>query len=153
MEKISIPEFKLIGLSLGTKTTNQNGQSAIDCGNHWQKFGAGNYAEKIHNKISDEIFAVYHDYDGDHTAPYAYFIGCKVSQDAETPAGMNSLLIPKADYVKITAKGTMPDCVADAWRFIWAGNFERTYQADFEIYGDRSRDWKNAEVDIYLGVK
>ena len=37
MEKISLAEIKLIGLSLGRKTTNENGQSAIDCGSHWQK--------------------------------------------------------------------------------------------------------------------
>lgn len=37
MEKISLAEIKLIGLSLGGKTTNKNGQSAIDCGSHWQK--------------------------------------------------------------------------------------------------------------------
>lgn len=30
----------------------------------------------------------------------------------------------------------MPDCVANAWRDIWAGNLERTYQTDFEIYDE-----------------
>lgn len=34
MEKISLAEIKLIGLSLGRKTTNENGQSAIDCGGY-----------------------------------------------------------------------------------------------------------------------
>ena len=58
MEKISLVEIKLIGLSLGRKTTNENGQSAIDCGSHWQKFEAGKYAERIPNKINDKIFAV-----------------------------------------------------------------------------------------------
>ena len=42
-----IKEFRLIGLSLKTKTTNENGQSAIDCGSLWQQFEKGNYAEKI----------------------------------------------------------------------------------------------------------
>ena len=51
-------EIKLIGLSLGKKTTNENGQSAIDCGSHWQKFEAGKYADRIPNKIKDKIFAV-----------------------------------------------------------------------------------------------
>ena len=70
MEKIPLAAIKLIGLSLGRKTTNENGQSAIDCGSHWQKFEAGKYAERIPNKINDEIFAVYHEYEGDHTEPY-----------------------------------------------------------------------------------
>jgi predicted transcriptional regulator YdeE len=152
MEKISLAEIKLIGLSLGRKTTNENGQSAIDCGSHWQKFEAGKYADRIPNKTSDEVFAVYHVYDGDHTAPYSYFIGCKVDSNAVAPVGMNSLIIPKADYVKIIVKGIMPDCVANAWRDIWAGNLERTYRADFEIYDEGSKDWNAAEVGIYVGV-
>lgn len=152
MEKISLAEIKLIGLSLGRKTTNENGQSAIDCGTLWQKFEAGAYAEKIPNKISDEIFAVYHDYESDHTQKYSYFIGCKVGGNTVTREGMDSLVIPDAEYVKIIAKGIMPDCVANAWREIWASNLERTYRADFEIYDERSKDWKAAEVEIYVGV-
>ena len=45
MDKIEIKEFRLIGLSLKTKTTNL--QRTIDCGNLWQEFEKGNYAEKI----------------------------------------------------------------------------------------------------------
>ena len=152
MEKISLGEIKLIGLSLGRKTTNENGQSAIDCGSHWQKFEAGKYAERIPNKINDEIFSVYYEYEGDHTAPYSYFIGCKVDRNTVVPTGMDSLIIPKAEYVKIIAQGIMPNCVANAWRDIWDGNLERTYRADFEIYDERSKDWNAAEVEIYVGV-
>ena len=153
MQKRSLKEIKLIGISLEGKTTNQNGQSAIDCGSHWQKFETGGYAQKIPNKISDEIFAVYHEYEGDHTAPYSYFIGCKVDSTAAVPAGMTALTIPETEYVKIIAKGIMPECVANAWRNIWTSDIKRAYKADFEIYDKRSKDWSNAEVDIYISVK
>ena len=46
----------------------------------------------------------------------------------------------------------MPDCVANAWIDIWADNLDRTYWADFEIYGEKSKDWNSAEVEIYVGV-
>jgi len=150
MQKTSLKEIKLIGISLQGKTTNQNGQSAIDCGSHWQKFETGNYAEKIPNKMSNEIFAVYHEYEGDHTAPYSYFIGCKVDSAAAVPPGMTALIIPATEYVKIIAKGIMPDCVANAWRNIWTSDIKRAYKADFEIYDERSKDWSDAEVDIYI---
>ena len=117
-----------------------------------KKFEAGKFAERIPNKINDEIFAVYHDYESDHTRPYSYFIGCKVDNNTVAPEEMDILIIPKAEYVKIIAKGIMPDCVANAWRDIWAGNLERTYRADFEIYDERSKDWNAAEVEIYVGV-
>jgi predicted transcriptional regulator YdeE len=148
MEKISLTEIKLIGLFLGRKTTNENRQSAIDCGSHWQKFEAGKYAERIPNKINDEIFAVYQDYESDHTGPYSYFIGCIVDDNTVVPEGMDGLVLPKSEYVRIIAKGIMPDCVANAWRDIWAGNLERTYRADFEIFDERSKDWSGAEVGI-----
>jgi predicted transcriptional regulator YdeE len=153
MNEIAIQEFKLIGLGLKTKTTNENGQSAIDCGTLWQQFEAGNYAAKIQKKLTNQIFAVYHNYEGDYTKPFSYFIGCKVDRDAEVPEGMSSLIIPGQQYQQFIAKGIMPDCVADKWKELWGADMSRAYKADFEIYDEKSRDWKNAEVDIFISVK
>jgi predicted transcriptional regulator YdeE len=47
----------------------------------------------------------------------------------------------------------MPDCVADKWKELWGADMSRAYKADFEIYDEKSRDWKNAEVDIFISVK
>lgn len=147
------PSFKLIGLSLGYKTTNKNEKAMEDCGALWQQFGGGFIASKIPGKINNDIYAVYYDYDGDYTDPYAYFIGCKVTDDTEVPAGMESITIPEQNYTNITAKGQMPDCVANAWREIWKADYKRAYGYDFEIYTGKSQDWANAEVDIFLSVK
>lgn len=155
MDKNEIKEFRLIGLALKTKTTNLNSQSAIDCGNLWQEFEKGNYAEKISGKLGEEIFAVYHDYEGDFTKPYSYFIGCRVKSDTKVPEGLNSLIIPDQQYRQFIAKGTMPDCVADKWKEIWSSDTEipRAYNADFEVYDERSKDWNHAEVDIFISLK
>ncbi|MDQ2721175.1 MAG: GyrI-like domain-containing protein [Bacteroidota bacterium] len=153
MNKIEKKGFKLIGVALKTKTFNAKGQSAIDCGNLWQTFGQENYAEKIPGKVSNEVFAVYHDYEGDHTKPYSYFIGCKVKDDTEVPAGMDSLIIPAGEYQLFIAKGKMPDCIGNAWRKIWDSVIPRSYKADFEVYDEKSKDWNNAEVDIFISVK
>ncbi|MEX0648600.1 MAG: GyrI-like domain-containing protein [Balneolaceae bacterium] len=143
----------LIGLALEHKTINENGQSGIDCGNLWTKFTTESCAEKIPEKLSDNIFAVYHEYEGDHTQPFSYFIGCKVPAGTTAPSGMDSLIIPGGSYQKLTAKGKMPDCIATTWKEIWKSDLPRAYRADFEIYDERSHDWSNAEVDIYLSVK
>ena len=153
MDKTKKNEFKLIGLKLNDKTTNEGGQSTIDCGNLWQKFENENFAERISDKLSDEIYAVYFDYEGDYTKPFAYFIGCKVKIDTETPQGMNSLVIPTGNYSKVIAKGKMPDCVVNSWKEIWISNIDRGYQFDFEIYDERSKDWSNAEVEIFVASK
>ena len=154
MKKTELEEFKLIGISLGKKTTNENGQAGIDCGNMWQKFEKGDYSNKIPGKTGDEVFAVYHGYEGDHTIPYSYFIGCKVKPNTEVPDGMDSLVIAPATYQQITAKGKIPDCIISAWQTIWnTTDANRAYQADFEVYDNRSKDWANAEVDVFLSVK
>jgi predicted transcriptional regulator YdeE len=143
----------LIGLKLKDKTTNENAQAMVDCGNHWQKFEQEEVFNKIPGKSSQNIYAVYYDYEGDHTKPYSYFIGCAVTEATPTPEGMDRLTIPKQTYEHIIAKGAMPACVADAWRNIWNSERNRAYGYDFEIYSEKSSDWSNAEVDIYLSVK
>ena len=150
MDNIRKPEFKLIGLKLDGKTINEGGQSSIDCGMLWQKFEKENFAKKIPDKLGDEIYAVYFDYEGDHTKPFSYFIGCKVKIDAHAPHGMVNLQIPSGSFTKVVAKGKMPDCVANSWKDIWSSKIERAYKYDFEIYDERSKDWSNAEVEIFV---
>lgn len=152
MHTTEIQELKLIGLALKSKTTNLNGQSSTDCGNLWQRFESEGYASRIPGKLSEEIFAVYHQYEGDHTQPFSYFIGCKVHPETKVPEGMDQLIIPGGEYQKITARGEMPACIANAWKEIWDSSMKRAYTVDFEIYDDRSTDWNNAEVDIYVST-
>ncbi|MEJ0104350.1 MAG: hypothetical protein WDO19_18085 [Bacteroidota bacterium] len=68
-----IAAFTLTGLALKTKTWNADGRSAIDCGSLWQQFEKGNYADKIPGKLDNDIIAVYHNYEGDHTQPLFLF--------------------------------------------------------------------------------
>ena len=150
MEKTEKDEFRLIGLKLNNKTTNESRQSSIDCGNLWQKFETENFAERIPDKLSNEIYAVYYDYEGGHTKPFSYFIGCKVKFDTQNSLGMDSLIIPAESYYKVIAKGKMPDCVADSWKKIWELIIDRAFQFDFEIYDERSKDWSNAEVEVFI---
>jgi predicted transcriptional regulator YdeE len=145
--------FKLTGLKLDKKTYNANGQAVIDCGSLWQKFISEGIASKITDKLSPDMYAVYFDYDGDHTQPYSFFIGCKVSADTIAPEGLQSIEITNQNYTIATAKGKMPDCVANAWQEIWKSNIKRAYGYDFEVYNELSADWENAVVDVYLSVK
>ena len=153
MNIVAIDEIKLIGLALNNKTTNTNGQSHIDCENLWHEFDKNKFITAIPNKQSDEIFGVYYNYEGDNTKPFGYFIGCKVSTYGTIPTGLESLTIPAGNYHKIIAKGKMPDCMINAWKELWATDIARSYQIDFEVYDERSKDWTSAEVDIYVSIK
>ncbi len=150
MDKVKKEGFRLTGLRLDKKTSNKNGQSGIDCGSLWQRFETEGFADKITGKLGNEIYAVYFDYEGDHTSPFSYFIGCKTDPGSVPPKDMDSLLIPPLTYCKITAKGKMTACIIEAWEKIWSSDIDRAYQFDFEVYDDKSRDWNNAEVGIYV---
>jgi predicted transcriptional regulator YdeE len=153
MGKVVLEEINLIGLPLNKKTTNANGQSAIDCGSLWEQFEKENYYGKIPGKLTEEILAVYHDYESDFTGYFSYFIGCKVAPGTEVPVGLEKLTISAGEFEKIVAQGQIPDCIADAWKTIWMAEIPRAYLADFEIYDDRSKDWRNGTIDIYLSIK
>lgn len=150
MDQIKTDGFKLIGIKLPHKTSNVDGKSQADCGNLWHRFNEETIKDKIPGKISDDIYAVYYGYDGDHTTQFSYFIGCRVKMDTRTPEGLDGVFIPAGKYQRIIARGPMPDCVINAWKKIWASKDSRGYQYDFEVYGEKSKDWKNAEVEIYV---
>nr|AIA10932.1 GyrI-like small molecule binding domain protein [uncultured bacterium] len=142
----------LVGITLPKKTTNENYQSTIDIGAFWETFMKENVASKIPGRTGDDIYAVYYDYEGDHTKPFRYFIGVPVGNDTTVPAGMIKLDIPTGRYQHFIAKGKMPDCLIDTWGQIWSADIRRSYTADYEVYGVRSIDAENAEVDIYIAI-
>lgn len=152
MERISIKTFTIAGLSLKAPTTNTNGQSAIDCRHLWETFKNGGYAENIPGKLGDEIYGVYYKYDGDSTKPFSYFVGVRVKPGTEIELPLSTLEVPGGSYIKTTSKGKMPKCVTETWTTIWKENYPRTYIVDFEVYDERSHDWNDAEVDVYLSV-
>ena len=143
----------LIGIALQEKTTNENQQSSTDIGAFWQTFMKENVASKIPGRVGEDIYAVYYDYEGDHTKPFGYFIGVPVGDDTTVPAGMTKIDIPTGRYEHFVGKGKMPDCMIDAWAKIWDADMKRTYTADYEVYSSKANDAENAEVDIFIAVK
>ena len=91
----------LIGIKLPHKTSNVNEQAMADCGSLWQKFEQEGIFNKVPGKTAFEIYAVYYNYEGDHTQPYSYFIGCPVAPGTEVPEGLQTLEIPAQNYTHI----------------------------------------------------
>ncbi|MEN7551769.1 GyrI-like domain-containing protein [Rapidithrix thailandica] len=150
MNRIKIANWHLIGLALPFQTSNVQGQSSIDCGNLWQQFTTEKYTDRIPNKLDENIFAVYHNYEEDSS--FSYFIGCRVAENSPVPPGMDRLTIPEGSYMIIVAKGKMPDCMVNTWKDIWNSDIPRAYRTDFEVYSEKSKNWDKAEVDIYLSL-
>ncbi|MDW7691217.1 GyrI-like domain-containing protein [Flammeovirgaceae bacterium SG7u.111] len=152
MENTKIDAFNLVGIS--TVTTNANGQAAKDIGDLLNRFMGEGIATKIPNKLSEEVYSVYTDYEGDYTNPYRVLMGCKVSSLDEIPEGLEGRTIGGGQFVKFVAKGDLArGAVYNEWVKIWDTELDRAYQADFEIYGAKAQDPSNAEVDIFIGVR
>ncbi|GLR15559.1 GyrI-like domain-containing protein [Portibacter lacus] len=152
MSKVKLDGFKIIGIS--KRTINGHDTGAIDIPALWQKFMGQKIMEQIPNKVSEEIFAIYTDYEGDFTKPYTFILGCKVSSLDEIPEGMVSLEIALCHYEQITINGDLTQgvMVYQAWEKIWKMDINRSYQSDFEIYGAKTMNPNDAEVDIFVSV-
>lgn len=141
-------------IGIAVQTTNENGHSAIDIPLLWQKFMAEGIMEKIPGKIDNTVYCIYTSYEKDHTKPYLTILGCKVESLAEIPEGMTGKIIETGNYIKYTAKGNLQQgIIFNEWVKIWNSGIDRSYTADFEIYGKKALNPENAEVDIFIAVK
>lgn len=149
----TIQKFHIIGIS--TKTINKNGQSAQDIEALWRKFWGEEIQKQIPNKVSDEIYAVYTDYESDFTGHYTTIIGLPVSSLEHIPTGFVGITIDEGQYQKFVSKGRMPEAVFNTWLEIWANeelNLKRAYKADFTIHGLKYYDGEKAEVETFISV-
>jgi len=148
-----IDEFNIIGISI--RTTNQKGQASKDIETIWSRFWNEKIQEQIPNKLHENIYAVYTDYETDFSGPYTTIIGLPVSSLAIIPKGFVGITVKKAVYRKFVSKGKMPDAVVNTWMEIWENNKlnqARTYKVDFTIHGEKYFDGDAAEVETFISV-
>ena len=152
MKKVTIEPFKVIGIAV--TTTNENGKSAQDIGALWGKFMGEGIATQIPNKLDENVFSIYTNYQGDHTQPYDTILGCKVSNLDEIPEGMVGQSFDGGTYGKFVSKGDLTKGVVfGTWTDIWEEDLDRVFTADFEVYGERAQNPTDAEVDVLVALK
>ncbi len=152
MQKEKIEPFKIIGI--GIRTTNEGQKATRDIAALWQRFMRDQILEKIPNKTESTIYSLYTDYQGDHTQPYLAIIGCKVSDLSEIPDGMVGKSFSGGSYCKTSARGDlMQGLIVNHWSKIWELDLDRAYTADFEVFGKKSQNPNDAEVDFYVALK
>lgn len=142
--------FHLVGITI--RTTNKDNQAQTDIKALWDRIFAENWAAKIPNKLSSDIYSTYIEYTGDYTAPYTYLLGFKVADLESIPEGFTGHTIDAATYHVYTAKGPIPQCIHQIWMHIWHNETQRAYIADFEVFFAETNP-EYAELPIYIGVK
>jgi len=147
-----IQKFNVIGISV--RTTNENGQSGKDIPALWSQFMTEEIQSKIPNKVSEDLFCIYTDYEKDHTKPYTTILGCKVENLDVVPENMIGKTIESANYEELIAKGNLSEgIVFNKWLEIWNSDLDRSFTADFEVYGEKTQNPEKAEVAIYIALQ
>lgn len=142
--------FKIIGIS--TQTTNENGQSIQDVEALWNRFWNENIAAQVPNKVNEDIYAVYTDYESDYMR-YKLIIGFPVSSLDDIPNDFVGREILVGNTEKFTSKGKMPEAILKTWSEIWTNKkLKRAYRADVTVHGKKYFDGKNAEVETFISI-
>ena len=140
----------LVGISTHTSYKN----SMQDIPKLWEEFNKVDLSSSILDKKSNEVYAVYYDYESDFKGSYHFFIGHEVDKTSIVVAPFKKLEIPEQKYAVFPVKGDFPKCLIDAWESIWEADIDRSYTFDFEKYGENSNfDDSNPELDVYISIK
>lgn len=143
-ETVDREAFALVGVETGASNEDPR-----PIGELWGRFLGDNLARRIPGVVDGDVWAVYCDYEGDHTQPYTFFLGCRVAADAPAPDGMVRRVVPAGAFAHVAAHGEQPRALMEAWQAIWALPLDRTYVADCE----RHPSADPAEVDIFVGIR
>src|ERR1700733_15248974 len=105
MTIVTLDAFYVIGISV--RTTNMNNKALQDIGELFGNFVGQHIMEKIPNKISEDIYCVYTDYESDFNGPYTTIIGCKVGLLENIPKGLVGKSIPVSKYQVYKSTGKL----------------------------------------------
>ena len=143
--------MNVIGIECRTSNAPEDGPHDIP--RLWEQFYNEDIINKIPNKISNEVIALYCDYEGDYTQPYSIVIGCLVTSLENIPEKMVAKIIPAGSYAIFRAVGEYPARLMETWDTIWQTELKRTYTGDYEFYGEKFFSGSPKEVEVYIALE
>ncbi|MCJ0763527.1 GyrI-like domain-containing protein [Variovorax terrae] len=136
----------IVGIEL--RTTNQEAFETIP--RHWQRFGEEGVLARIPGKLSDEVYAVYTNFENagrNNEGLYSLIIGARVPPGSPLPKGLAPAVAPAGPRAVFPVEKGRVDLVGAAWQAIWARHdLKKTYLADYERYG------ADGTIDIFIGI-
>ena len=151
-QKVTRPTQQFIGIKC--RTANEADKAPLDIPALWERFYSENIMDKIPGKTSSEVYALYYEYEKDHTKPYSVpHLGCLVDSLESIPEGLVGHEIPASTYEIFPAVGKHPETLIHTWQKIWSADLDRTFSGDFELYREDFFKTSPQEVNIYIAVK
>jgi predicted transcriptional regulator YdeE len=145
------PVIMIIGIEC--RTSNAPEDAPQDIPLLWGQIYSQDIIDQIPNKVSNEVIALYCDYEGDYTQPYSFVIGCAVNSLERIPQGMISKSIPAGSYAVFRTTGEYPTSLTETWKDIWRTALKRTNTGDYEFYGEKFISGSSAEVEVYIPIE
>lgn len=134
----------IIGLEL--RTSNDVAFETIPA--HWQRFMGEQTLGRIPNRVSDNVYAVYTNYQNpgiNNQGMYSCILGAAITTKEQIPDGLVAVPLPASSYQVVPVERA--DRVGQAWQDIWQQDTsQRTFIADSECY------YPNGKVEIHLGI-
>ncbi|MBA2655788.1 MAG: effector binding domain-containing protein [Tatlockia sp.] len=136
-----LESFKVTGLTLQTRNSDEFNEKTAKLPKLWQQFLASALASEA------KLFEVYSDFESDAEGLYTVTLGVK---DGERE-GFSTVIIQAGNYLVFQGSGPMPASVVETWNTIWqyfktSMEFQRNFLSDFEMYTDVEN------VEIYIGI-
>lgn len=149
-------EFSVIGIVL--RTTNAAAINEGSIGQHWQRFFSEDVLSQVPNKVDNAIVALYYGYESDRNSSYNLLVGARVTSTDSIPAGMVAHQVAaQKRAVFVSEQGPKGQVCFGLWKKIWSLEdqhvLKRSYDADYELYDERSTDPNNAIVEIHIAVQ
>ncbi len=140
------PGFVVAGVSARVRNDRPEGFAEL-----WQEFKEAEIQADLPQRLSDEVYSLYTDYESDHTGEFTLLIGFAVADGVPVSEDLDAYDVPAAHYAVIRADGPLPQAVIEAWQAIWASDLQRTYTGDFDVYR-QGADGAPGPVDIHVAV-
>lgn len=140
------PAFTLIGISARVSNSAPEKIGAL-----WARFMSEGVLAKIPNRVNDDVYSLYSEYESDQNGPYSVLIGAAVTSAAEVPDGMTAQSVPAATYAVIPVRGLLPGAVVATWINVWQTPLARTFSADFDLY--RKTTGGLPEVSVHIAIR
>lgn len=128
---IQKPPMSIVGVMWSTSKDSR--ATLIDTSGNWQQFYQEELLQKIADRTSDDVLALYCDAESDLTKSYSLVLGCP-ARSSRISDQMVTKTIPGGTYALFRAVGNYPTSLVKTWQLIENTQLKRTYNGDHELY-------------------
>ena len=138
-------------LIIGIELRTTNDRAFTDIPLHWQKFYQDSMLDQIPNKVSNDVYAVYTNFEHpgqNNEGMYSFILGAQVTTLNFIPFPFVSTVIPPSRREVFSVATSHPENVGETWQTIWRRtDLKKTFISDYERYQP------SGTIAIFVGIE